>query len=195
MTDVCLDGPVISAATRSGKERGSFKSTSKENFMAHASKEYPGFAAPDVNGLLPTKYRGRIQSDASKKREASSMQISSNSEPSVASKTKASNRTAVSASHSTKDSLDQPRCLPNNSVAASHCNASAPMTGELTNSPVLDPFVTGNPEHLEQLLLVAGLMDEQLQAFIADSFCVNSSKLRRLADKDPTLIPAIGRSS
>lgn len=47
--------------------------------------------------------------------------------------------------------------------------------------------------NVEKLMLVAGLMDDQLELFTARAFGVDHSKLRRLADKDRSLIPVIGR--
>ena len=193
MTDVCLDGPVSSAVVRCGKSGGTFKTAaSKGNLMAHASKEYAGSSAPDADGPLRTKYRENIQSSASKKGGASSIKSPSIPKPPVASKREVSNTAVASASCGTSASSDQLRRPPNNSVAATNCKASVPTPGELIGSSVLDLCVIGNPEHLERLLLVTGLMDEQLQALIAGSFGVSASKLRRLADKDPVLIPVVG---
>lgn len=47
--------------------------------------------------------------------------------------------------------------------------------------------------NVEKLMLVAGLMDDQLELFTARALGVDHSKLRRLADKDRSLIPVIGK--
>ena len=155
--------------------------------MAHDLKDKAGLAAPSSDGPTATKSRSGAAPHASRARSGVSARRDAMTKP-VSRLSQASDLGVHEASPCDR----QQAC---NSLGAMMCKLIAAPCPESMMAQAMTQPAAQDRTRIDKLVLAAGLMDHQLEVLTAESMGVDHAKLRRLADKDPSLVPVIGRGS